>query len=70
MSETKQKIPRCRASILKADTYRYTGRGIGGFEMHYREQQCSFRAAENGRCRKHPAEKGFVDYRSPMKFKD
>lgn len=35
---------RCTAQIWKRDTYRRTGRGKGGFEMHYSRQQCSRRA--------------------------
>lgn len=37
---------RCQAQIYKRDTYRRTGRGKSGFEMHYRKEQCSRKAVE------------------------
>jgi hypothetical protein len=35
---------RCAKEIYKRDTYRRTGRGKTGFEMHYNRTQCSRRA--------------------------
>lgn len=32
---------RCRKQVYVRDTYRYTGRGKSGFEMHYKRQQCA-----------------------------
>ena len=31
----------CQATVYRRDTYRRTGRGKTGFEMHYTEGQCS-----------------------------
>lgn len=31
---------RCAASVWHRDTYRRTGRGRTGFELHYIEEQC------------------------------
>ena len=45
--------PKCNAVIYKRDTYRYSGRGRGGFSLHYRRQQCSRVAVERGFCRQH-----------------
>lgn len=39
--------PDCCAAVWKRDTYRYTGRGPNGFEMHYNKKQCK-RKATNG----------------------
>lgn len=47
------KIPRCQAVIYKRDTYRYSGRGRGGFEMHYSKEQCSHAATFGEWCGKH-----------------
>lgn len=46
-------VPRCKAVIRKRDTYRYTGRTRSGFELHYRQVQCSKIAVVNGHCREH-----------------
>lgn len=53
---------RCTARIWVKDTYRRTGRGKTGFEMHYSEDRCSRRATKDGRCWQHPREFGFMDY--------
>lgn len=37
-------IPRCRCAIYRRDVPRYTGRGRGGYEMHYTKRQCSRKA--------------------------
>lgn len=46
---------KCKETVLVRDTLRYTGRGRGGFEMHYRERQCPRDAWPNGYCWQHPA---------------
>lgn len=43
----------CQATIYKRDTYRRTGRGKYGFEMHYTEQQCSRKPKYDGYCWQH-----------------
>lgn len=43
----------CRMAIDVRDTYRRTGRGKSGFEMHYRRQQCSRRGKYGGYCKTH-----------------
>lgn len=53
---------RCNATVWKRDTYRRTGRGKTGFEMHYNREQCSRRATKDGRCWQHPRDLGFADY--------
>lgn len=40
-------MAQCAATIYVRDTYRRTGRGRSGFEMHYTRQQCS-RATPEG----------------------
>jgi hypothetical protein len=45
--------PQCKETVYIRDTYRRTGRGKTGFEMHYRSQQCSRRAKDNGYCWQH-----------------
>lgn len=62
--------PRCQALIYKRDTYRRTGRGRSGFEMHYTKEQCSHAAIENGRCGKHPACRGFMTCKFAVEFKE
>lgn len=47
---------RCQAVIYVRDTYRRTGRGRSGFEMHYNRQQCSRAAREGGLCYQHAAQ--------------
>lgn len=43
----------CKAAFYVRDTYRYTGRTKGGFEMHYRQERCSRRAKHGGLCTQH-----------------
>lgn len=38
---------RCRAKVWIKDTYRRTGRGKSGFEMHYNACQCKRKVAES-----------------------
>ncbi len=33
----------CKGATYKRDTYRYTGRVKGGFEMHYTKRNCTRR---------------------------
>lgn len=49
-------MTRCKAMIYVRDTYRYTGRGPHGFEMHYRKRQCSRPAGPQGYCWQHGRE--------------
>jgi hypothetical protein len=44
---------RCKGATFKRDTYRYTGRGKGGFEMHYIQGECTRRANASGYCWQH-----------------
>lgn len=44
---------RCAATVWKRDTLRRTGRGPGGFEMHYERCQCSRRATHGKWCWQH-----------------
>lgn len=43
----------CRERVYVRDTYRRTGRGMTGFEMHFRKQQCSRKPKYNGYCFQH-----------------
>ena len=45
----------CMETVYVKDVYRRTGRGPGGFEMHYTRQQCS-RKSQTDRefCWQHP----------------
>lgn len=44
----------CRAVVYRRDTYRYTGRVKGGFEMHYARGQCKRQAVDGGKfCTQH-----------------
>ena len=45
--------PRCEATVYRRDTYRYTGRGPGGFEMHYTQGKCRRAAKANRLCWQH-----------------
>jgi hypothetical protein len=47
------KRKRCQVAVYKRDTYRRTGRGQSGFEMHYNREQCSRAATEGDCCRQH-----------------
>jgi len=44
---------RCKEAIYKRDTYRRTGRGKTGFEMHYNMQQCARKAVDDKHCWQH-----------------
>ena len=44
---------KCNAVIYKRDTYRYTGRGRNGFEMHYTRLRCSRKASHGEWCWQH-----------------
>lgn len=48
----------CRAQVWQRDTYRYSGRGPGGFSLHYNRRQCQ-RAplADSAYCWQHAAER-------------
>ena len=45
--------PLCVAVVYRRDTYRYTGRVKGGFEMHYTKSQCRRAAGLGGFCWQH-----------------
>lgn len=49
--------PRCKVAVYKRDTYRRTGRGKSGFEMHYEKDQCSRATVVDGRCKQHSIER-------------
>jgi len=44
---------RCSQRVGVPDTYRYTGRGKSGFEMHYSWRQCSRKPGPSGYCWQH-----------------
>lgn len=44
---------RCKAVVYKRDTYRRTGRGKSGFELHYSRCQCSRKPTIKGLCGQH-----------------
>jgi hypothetical protein len=44
---------RCAAAVWKRDQYRRTGRGVGGFEMHYERCQCKRNAKDGKWCWQH-----------------
>lgn len=51
----------CKAEVFRRDQYRYTGRGVSGFEMHYAAGQCSRAAIDvRGYCRQHAAQLPYV----------
>ena len=43
----------CKATVWERDCYRYTGRGKGGFEMHYNRHQCRRTATHGDYCWQH-----------------
>lgn len=49
---------RCKQDVYVRDTYRYTGRVRGGFELHYSRQQCSRKATHGDYCWQHGKEQG------------
>lgn len=44
---------RCRADVWIPDTYRRTGRGPSGFEMHYNIRRCVRVGKHDGYCWQH-----------------
>jgi len=46
-------MSQCKGMVYVRDTYRRTGRGRSGFELHYNYQQCSRKASANGYCWQH-----------------
>lgn len=50
---TAEPRPRCEATVFRRDTYRRTGRGKHGFELHYTEGQCKRPANAHGYCWQH-----------------
>lgn len=44
---------RCAATVYVRDTYRRTGRGKTGFEMHYTKRQCKRKAGVGQFCHQH-----------------
>lgn len=52
MKQTSLKL-RCCGLVYKRDTYRRTGRGRSGFEMHYTKQQCTRAATKGDYCWQH-----------------
>jgi hypothetical protein len=49
-------MERCRYIVYIRDTYRYTGRGRSGFEMHYNKRRCKRKPLNNGYCWQHQRE--------------
>lgn len=49
------RVGRCKAAVWKRDTYRYTGRVRGGFELHYTKEQCKRKPTHDGYCWQHAA---------------
>ncbi len=54
----------CKAQVWKRDTYRRTGRGSTGFELHYTACQCTRKSTHAGYCWQH-APKGDSQEGSP-----
>lgn len=49
----------CLATVWKRDTYRRTGRGKTGFELHFKQCRCQRRTQdESGYCWQHAAYAG------------
>jgi len=46
----------CKMMVYVRDTYRRTGRGPSGFELHYERRQCKRKAQPNGYCWQHQRE--------------
>lgn len=65
---TDEEIPRCCALVWKRDTYRRTGRGPSGFEMHYNKCQCERAAKFDGRCWQHKDKSRFNLERQYFRF--
>jgi hypothetical protein len=49
-------MSQCAATVHKPDTYRYTGRGVNGFERHYRRERCTRTATHGAYCWQHAAQ--------------
>ena len=58
---------RCKETVYKRDTYRYSGRGKSGFEMHYNKQQCSRKPKIEGYCTQHAKWHGLITMTSPAR---
>lgn len=58
--------PRCQAAIYKRDTYRRTGRGKHGFELHYTKEQCSRRATCGDFCYQHAPDTPRCSFAEPF----
>jgi len=43
----------CKQTVWHRDTYRRTGRGPTGFQLHYKSAQCTREAAKDGLCWQH-----------------
>lgn len=54
---------RCEMIVYVRDTYRRTGRGRSGFELHYTKRQCSRAAKVVGFCLQHARIAGFQNAR-------
>jgi hypothetical protein len=52
---------RCRETVEIRDTYRYTGRVKGGFELMYTSRRCSRPATNGGYCWQHAPWHGLAD---------
>lgn len=46
---------KCHAIVYHRDTYRRTGRGKSGFELHYDPEQCKRKATVGNYCTQHAA---------------
>ncbi len=55
---------RCAATIWKRDTYRRTGRGKSGFEMHYERCQCKRTATDGKWCWQH--DETYSEFEQPL----
>jgi len=44
---------RCSYIVYIRDTYRYTGRGKNGFEMHFNKRECKRKATHGDKCWQH-----------------
>lgn len=46
-------MEQCQAIVYHKDTYRRTGRGPSGFELHYKRERCKREAGTDGLCWQH-----------------
>ena len=65
--KTKTNQPRCHAAIYHRDTYRRTGRGPTGFQLHYTYNQCSRKATHGKWCWQH-ANSTHKEHQHPQEF--